>query len=143
MQSLINIIRGTGATNVIQVPGIQYANTMDHFLDPGIRVTDPLPSSELMGDVDVYPDSNICGSTTCYDREYAPVIAQMPFEAGETGPGSTTTLVDQFMNWMDGHGASGYYAWAWDTWAGLLSNYSGTPASPWGTEYKSRLQSIQ
>jgi hypothetical protein len=152
MQSLINIIRGTGATNVIQVPGVQYANMMAcetnvspvqcGFLDSarGVRVSDPLSPAQLMADVDVYPEINPCGSPACYDATYAPVIAQMPFEAGETGPGSDTSRVDTFMDWMDSHGSSGYYAWAWDTWAGLISDYNGTPASPWGTDYKRRLQ---
>ena len=54
MQSLTNIIRGTGATNVVQVPGVQYANMMActtsgsptscGFLQPGVRVTDTFSS---------------------------------------------------------------------------------------------------
>jgi hypothetical protein len=44
------------------------------------------------------------------------------------------------MSWMDGQGV-GYYGWAWDTWAGLISNYSnGTPASPWGTDYYNHIK---
>ena len=78
-----------------------------------------------MADVDVYPDYNPCNSTSCYNATYGPIIAQMPFEAGETGIQSNTTKVDQFLSWMDGQN-SGYYAWAWDTWAGLISNYNGT-----------------
>ena len=39
---------------------------------------------------------------------------------------------------MDGQN-SGYYAWAWDTWAGLVNNYNGTATSPWGTDYKAHL----
>jgi hypothetical protein len=42
---------------------------------------------------------------------------------------------------MDGQHA-GYYAWAWDTWAGLISSYNGTPASPWGTDYHAHLASV-
>jgi hypothetical protein len=90
MQSLINIVRGTGATNVIQVPGLAYANMMAcntggsptscEFLDAsdGIRVHDTLATPQLMGDVDVYPDGNVCGSTACYNATYAPVIAKCP-----------------------------------------------------------------
>jgi endoglucanase len=140
MQSLINIIRGTGATNVIQVPGIQYANTMDHFLDAGIRVTDTLSPPQLMGDVDTYPNGNGCGSTACYDSQYAPVAAVMPFDFGEFGEsvdGSdcTTTGVSAIMSWADAHHAS-YGAWDWDTWGGclqLISSYStGAPNGNWG-----------
>jgi hypothetical protein len=153
MQSLLNIIRGTGATNVVQVPGVQYANMMActtsdspatcGFLQPGVRVTDTLPSPQLMADVDVYPFYNPCNSTSCYDATYAPVIAQMPFEAGETGPQgqNNTNAEDQFLSWLDGQN-SGYYAWAWDTWAGLISNYDGTAQNPWGTDYKEHLSSV-
>jgi hypothetical protein len=151
MQSLLNIVRGTGAKNVVQVPGVQYANMMActtssspsacGFLAPGVRVTDTLASPQLMADVDVYPDYNPCNSTACYNATYAPVIAQMPFEAGETGPSGATSGVDQFLSWMDAEN-SGYFAWAWDTWAGLISSYNGTAASPWGTDYKAHLASI-
>jgi Cellulase (glycosyl hydrolase family 5) len=142
MQSLINIIRGTGAKNVIQVPGIQYANTMDQFLT--YLPTDPL--SDLMGVVDVYPAMNGCGSTACYDSQYAPVIAKMPLMAGEIGSGvsgtCTTSDVDTLIQWFDQHG-SGYAAWDWDTWGGclqLIADYtSATPTTPWGADYKAHL----
>jgi endoglucanase len=154
MQSLINIIRGTGATNVIAVPGIQYANTMDGsgtgFLTSGIRVTDPLTPAQLMAVVDVYPNGNSCGSTSCYNSQYAPVAAQMPFmfgEFGESVDGSdcTVTGVDNIMSWADQHGAS-YSAWDWDTWGGclqLISSYStGAPDGNWGNAYKNHLASL-
>jgi hypothetical protein len=147
MQSLINIIRGTGATNVIQVPGVQYANSMTHFLDSGIRVTDSLNPSQLMGDVDVYPTGNSCGSASCYDREYAPVAAVMPLSFGEFGEsvdGSdcTTSGVSAVMTWADAHHAS-YGGWDWDTWGGclqLITDYqSGNANGNWGSTLRSHL----
>jgi endoglucanase len=154
MQSLINIIRGTGATNVIAVPGIQYANTMDGsgtgFLTSGIRVTDPLAPAQLMAVVDVYPNGNSCGSTSCYNSQYAPVAAQMPFmfgEFGESVDGSdcTVTGVDDIMSWADQHGVS-YSAWDWDTWGGclqLITSYStGAPDGNWGNAYKNHLATL-
>ena len=151
MQSLLNIIRGTGATNVVQVPGVQYANMMActtsgspttcGFLQPGVRVTDTLSPAQLMADVDVYPEYNPCNSASCYNATYAPIIAQMPFAAGETGIQNNDTLVNQFLDWMDGQN-SGYLAWAWDTWTPLLSDYDGTANSGWGTDYKARLASV-
>lgn len=152
MQSLINIIRGTGATNVIQVPGTQYANSMTHFLDSAYRVSDTLSAPQLMGVVDVYPADSLCGNTTCYDSYYAPVIAQMPFVLGEFGESVNgnvcgTTGMDTLMNWMDAHN-SGYFAWTWDTWGttcadlSLILDYSGTPKSPNGTDYKKHLLSL-
>ena len=150
MQSLINIIRGAGATNVIQVPGVEYANSMTHFLDSGIRPVDSLSPAQLMADVDVYPNGNLCGSTTCYDSEYAPVALQMPFifgEFGESVDGSdcTLTAVNTIMNWADQHGAS-YAAWDWDTWGGclqLISDYTtAAPDGNWGIAYKNHLAAL-
>jgi hypothetical protein len=155
MQSLVNIIRGAGATNIIQIPGMGYANLLAcgtttspvtcGFLDStdGVRVQDTLASPQLMADVDVYPDGNACGSTACYNATYKPVAQVMPLDSGETGPGSTTTLVDQFLAWMD-QNANGYYAWAWDSWGeGLVSSYtSSTPAYPWGVDYYDHINNI-
>jgi endoglucanase len=154
MQSLINIIRGTGARNVIQVPGVAYANMLAcstttspvscGFLDSadGVRVSDPLNPSQLMADVDVYPDFNECGSqgdTSCYDDTYAPVVQVMPLDAGETGTFTgNTTLFDRFLSWMDSQHQS-YYAWAWDSWSTLISDYNGTAKAPVGTDYKAHL----
>jgi endoglucanase len=148
MQSLINIIRGTGATNVIAVPGVEYANSMTHFLDPGVRVTDTLNPPQLMGVVDVYPAFNTCGSTSCYDSEYAPVVAVMPFVFGEFGGGGATNCgtagADALMSWADSHGA-GYSAWSWDTWGGcnqLISSYTtGAPYGSFGNDYHNHLTS--
>jgi hypothetical protein len=148
MQALINTIRATGATNVIQVPGIQYANTMDQFLT--YLPSDPLHN--LMGVVDVYPNGNICGNDSCYNSEYAPVIARLPFMAGEFGESvngdvCSVSASNDFMNWMDQH-HSGYFAWVWDTWGtscgdlSLILSYDGTPKSPNGTNYKSHLLAL-
>ena len=152
MQSLVNIIRGAGAANVIQIPGVQYANSMTDFLVPAYRVTDTLSSPQLMADVDVYPETNVCGTVSCYNSKYAPVIAQMPFGAGEIGESATcssaipTTQVDALMQWFDQHGA-GYDAWSWNTYGSctqLITDYStGNPTSPWGTDYKAHLTALQ
>ena len=112
------------------------------FLDSadGVRVTDPLSSPQLMADMDMYPDSSQdCDTTTCYNDTLAPVMSVMPLDLGEIGPISgTDTNANALLNWMDSKGGS-YYAWAWDTWAALISNYNGTPDSPWGTDYKARI----
>jgi endoglucanase len=148
MQSLVNIIRGAGASNVIQVPGVQYANSMSHFLDRGIRVVDPLRRPQLMADVDLYPNGNPCSSVSCYNRQYGPVARRMPFEAGEIGESvggddCSTGRVNQALDWFDQHG-TGYYAWLWDTWGGcnqLISSYrTGAPHGAWGNTYRKRIR---
>jgi len=146
MQSLINTIRATGAANVIQVPGVQYANSMTQFLK--FAPTDP--DNNLMAAVDVYPNGNICGSVSCFDSEYAPVIAKYPFVAGEFGESvdgndCSATGLTTLMTWFDQHGA-GYMGWSWDTWGGclqLVSSYStGAPNGNWGNALRNHLLSL-
>jgi endoglucanase len=138
MQSLVNIIRGTGARNIIALPGTSYSNSMTHFLDAGIRITDTLNPPQLIAAVDNYPFNPGCSDSTCWNAKYAPVIAVMPFWAGEIGEDIdgavyTTTHVDALMAWLDSHGA-GYSAWVWNTWGGSLQMITaygtGTPKSP-------------
>jgi endoglucanase len=79
MQSLVNIIRGTGARNIIALSGTSYSNSMTHFLDAGIRITDTLNPPQLMAATDTYPFNPGCSDVTCWNAKYAPVIAVMPF----------------------------------------------------------------
>ena len=74
--------------------------------------------SNQMGVVDVY-GNNVCGSPACFDSEYAPVAAQLPFMAGEFGETyddsvCSTTAMDAIVGWFDAHHAV-YDAWVWDT----------------------------
>lgn len=162
MQSLLNIIRGTGARNIIQVPGIGYANMMAcsptgspvscGFLDSadGVRVTDP--DNNMMADVDLYPESNVCGyqgNPSCYEDTYLPVVQVMPFDVGEigenggTGTSAITTYVNMALNWLDANAGGNYYAWAWDEWGGLISRYtSATPAQVYGVDYYDHIHGI-
>jgi hypothetical protein len=156
MQSLINIIRGTGADNIIQVPGVAFANMLSctntesptscGFLDSadGVRVTDPLTSSDpslgsqLMADTDNYPDmGQECGSLTCVTDTYGPVEQVMPIDMGEAGVENNSDafpLIEQFIDQYDTWHQS-YYGSQWESWADLITNYNGTPDSGWGTWY--------
>jgi hypothetical protein len=157
MQSLINIIRGTGATNIIQVPGEAYANVYScspttspvqcGFLDSadGVKVSDTLNPAQLMGDTDNYPDmGQDCQTTSCFSTTYGPVAQTMPIDAGETGvinSGNPFPDEQAFLNWMDSVHAS-YYGAAWDTWSNMISDYNGTPKAPWGTYYHDHLATL-
>jgi hypothetical protein len=158
MQSLVNIIRGTGATNIVQLPGVSFANMLScsstespttcGFLDTadGIKVNDPLATSDpslgaqLGADVDNYPDNGAyCENVACYNETYGPVAAVMPLDAGETGviSATATSVFPQeiaFIDWLDSENQS-YAAAAWDTWSDLISSYNGTPSTAWGQWY--------
>jgi hypothetical protein len=50
------------------------------------------------------------------------------------------------MAWADAHGV-GYLAWTWDTWGcsggqALISDYAGTPCSPYGSAYQQHLAAL-
>ncbi len=147
-QSLVNTVRATGAPNVLALPGLAWSNVMDQFLT--YKPTDIM--NNVMAMVDVYPTGNECGNASCWNSQYAPVIAQIPFAAGEFGESVNgdvcgVTGSNAFLSWMDQHNA-GYIAWVWDTWGtscgdlSLITDYKGTPKSPNGTNYKSHLAAL-
>lgn len=144
-QSLVTTVRETGAKNIIALSGIGWANNMNQFLTH--KPADP--SNNMIATVDVYPNGNGCGSVSCYEKDYAPVIAQMPFMAGEFGESvdgnvCSVEASNILINWLDQH-QSGYHAWAWSSYGTgcgnlkLIENFDGTPHSPNGTNYKNHL----
>ena len=148
MQSLVNTVRSTGASNVIMLGGLEYANSLSQWLS--YEPTDPLHN--LAASWHVYPHGNLCNTTTCYDQQAAPVASKVPLitgEVGESNDGSVCGVKETniLLNWLDSHQAS-YLEWAWDTWGtscgdlSLITDYSGTPKSPNGTNYKNHLQSL-
>jgi len=147
-QDLLNTVRSAGAKNIVQLSGVQYANSMSQFLK--YKPSDPEGNS--MAVVDIYPDLNPCGNIDCYDREYAPIIGKIPLMAGEFGESVNGNICsieksNILMDWFDQHN-SGYSAWTWNTWGNncgnlsLIADYDGTPHSPNGINYKSHLSEV-
>jgi hypothetical protein len=142
MQELVNVVRGTGAPNVIMLGGVQYSNALSGWLSH--KPTDP--TGNLVAAWHVY-NFNICSSTSCYDATAAPVAASVPLVAGEIGENDCATgMLNTLMNWLDAHNA-GYLAWTWDTWGtacsslSLITDYSGAPTA-YGQAYKDHLASV-
>lgn len=153
MQALVNAVRTTGASNVIMLGGIQFANTLwsnaaRNWL--AYRPADPL--ANLLASVHVYP-GNWCMDVACYEREIAPVAAQVPVVVAEFGAAgcdsATVTWLDTLMSWLDAR-STGYLAWTWDTpHSGndpcrvikLLLAYDGT-ATPFGQVVKDHLATL-
>ncbi|MBX5456973.1 MAG: cellulose binding domain-containing protein [Thermogemmatispora sp.] len=129
MQTLINTVRATGATNVIMLGGLAYANDLSQWLQ--YKPTDPL--NNLVASFHLY-NFNACSSTSCWNSQVAPVAAQVPVIAGEIGENDCAHgFIDTAMAWFDQHGIS-YLGWAWDTYdcssfPALISNYNGTPTA--------------
>jgi endoglucanase len=137
-QSLVNAVRGTGATNVIMVGGLTWSNNIAQWLQ--WKPSDPL--NNLMAFAHVY-NFNACINTSCWDSQWAPVAAQVPLTISEIGENDCAHgFVDQVMAWADAHGA-GYLGWTWNTWPctsgpALIIDYNGT-ATAFGQGIKDHL----
>ncbi|HET8844933.1 MAG TPA: cellulase family glycosylhydrolase, partial [Ktedonobacteraceae bacterium] len=141
MQSLVNTVRATGATNPIMLGGLAFSNDLSQWLQH--KPNDPL--NNLIASVHIY-NFNACNSVSCWDAQNAPVAAQVPLVVGELGENDCAhSFIDTLMTWLDQHGAS-YLAWAWDTYncssfPALISDYSGTPTN-YGIGFRDHLRSL-
>jgi endoglucanase len=150
MQSLVNAVRSTGASNVIMLGGEEYANdlgTPGSTSDPSILSFLPTdPDHDLAVSWHSY-NFNTCSSQSCWTSQVAPVIAQVPVIAGEIGENDCADgYVNPLMTWLDSESTS-YLAWAWNadfncsSGPGLISDYTGTPTG-YGAGVKTHLQSL-
>jgi endoglucanase len=147
MQSLVDAVRATDATNVIVLGGIQWANTLwsnsaRNWL--AYRPHDPL--NKIVASFHAYPFTR-CVTVACYEREIAPIAALVPVIAGEFGNDACDAVwISTLLNWLDGQ-QIGYLAWVWHTALPddcaskhLLETYAGAP-SRYGEIYKAHLGS--
>ena len=141
MQSLVNTVRATGATNVIMLGGLTWANDLTQWLSH--KPTDS--TGNLMAFAHIY-NFNSCANTSCYDSQLAPVAAQVPLTLSEIGENDCGSgFVNTIMNWADAHGV-GYLGWTWNNWdcssgPSLISDYNGT-ATNFGIGFKNRLATV-
>ncbi len=139
MQKLVSTVRATGAKNVVMVGGVEYANSLSHWLSH--RPQDP--AHQLAAGVHDY-NFNLCGATACWQKQYAPVASHVPLIAGEIGESDGTgAFVTRYMRWADAH-AVGYLGWTWDAWGCtsgpvLISNYAGSACPGYGATYRAHL----
>jgi endoglucanase len=145
MQELVNTVRATGATNVIMLGGIGYASVLDQW--GAYAPTDP--DGQLAASFHAY-DFGGCTTNTCWNSTLA-AIGNVPLITGELG--FAIPFIDSYMHWADAHGVS-YLAWTWDTWGctsstgancnvqDLVTDYNGTPTSPYGIAYRHHLAAV-
>jgi endoglucanase len=142
MQTLVNTVRATGASNVIMLGGLAYSNDLTEWL--ANKPTDP--DNNLVASWHSY-NFNTCSTQSCWTSQIAPVIASVPLIAGEIGENDCADgYVDPLMTWLDSEHSS-YLAWAWNadfncsTGPGLISDYTGTPTG-YGVGVEAHLQSL-
>jgi hypothetical protein len=146
MQSLVNTVRGAGASNLIMLGCLDYSNTCAGYGGSWTqyRLTDP--SNNLAASVHIYK-GNACVTATCWDSEYLPILqGGNPVIDGEwgsydyNGANYDQSFGTSLLNWFDSNHTSGYTAWAWNNWnvwspsaaEPLIQADDGSVLSTWG-----------
>ena len=142
MQTLVNAVRSTGASNVIMLGGLAWSNDLTGWLSH--QPADP--DHNLAASWHSY-NFNACSVKSCWTGQIAPVIAKVPVIAGEIGENDCAdSYIDPLTSWLNSKSTS-YLAWAWDTDSncatgpGLITSYTGTP-TPYGAGYEADLHAL-
>jgi endoglucanase len=141
MQQLVSSVRAAGATNVIMLGGLAYANDLTGWLSH--EPTDT--AHQLAASFHTY-NFNTCNSLACWNTQESPVAAQVPLITGEIGENDCGHgFIDSYMAWADSHAVS-YLGWTWDTWSctngpALITSYNGTPTG-FGVGFRDHLLKI-
>ncbi len=147
-QSIVNTIRGTGATNPIIIAGVNYSNDLSEWLSYVPSDT----AHAIVAGAHVYFDGLTCENSSCWTSQYAPIeAAGYPFVVDEMGyqASCTDSKINQLMNWADAQSPQiGYWAWSWNPFGctsgpSLIKNDSFVPTSTYGSGFQSHLLSVQ
>jgi endoglucanase len=143
-QTLVNLVRATGATNVIAVAGVQYGGTLSRWRE--YRPADP--ANKIIAAWHTY-NWTWCVAEPCYESNVGAVAAEVPVLATEIGNDQCDAVwMNELLTWLDSS-EIGYLAWSWHTFLAtecsairLILDYGGTP-SQYGGAYRSHLMELQ
>ena len=141
MQSLVNAVRSTGATQPLMVAGLDWSNDLSQWLQ--YAPTDP--SHALVASYHLY-NWNPCRSLACWNSTLITVAHRVPVVTGELGENDCAHgFIDSYMAWADAHRVS-YVAWSWNTASceaqpALITAYDGTPTN-FGIGFRDHLLAI-
>jgi hypothetical protein len=140
LQALVDAIRGTGATNLILLGGVQYSNALTQWL--AYKPNDPM--GNIAPALHAY-NFNAC-TANCWDTVLSNVVASVPLVATEFGENDCmgATFETPLLSWLDAHGA-GYLAWSWNAYgacqpaAAATATTAAVRGQPWSliTDYTS------
>ncbi|PYS44185.1 MAG: hypothetical protein DMG13_34255 [Acidobacteria bacterium] len=139
MQTLINAIRSTGATQPIVVTGNGWGNNLGGYLSN--VPTDP--NGQMVASIHIYNFTG-CNTQSCWDSLVKPIAARYPTVSAEFGENTCSTgWVNPFMNYLDSIGA-GYLGWGWYTAScggdpALITDYNGS-ATAYGVGLRDHLR---
>jgi hypothetical protein len=129
MQSLVNAVRSTGATQPVLLGGLGWSSDLSQWLT--YKPNDPV--NQTAASFHVYNFSG-CSTSACWSSQVAPVAASVPVVTGEFGENDCATgFAGGYMDWADAHGIS-YLGWTWNVWdcssgPALIAAYDGTPTA--------------
>lgn len=141
MQTLVDTIRSTGATQPIVLSGRHWGGDLSQWL-----VHVPMdPAGQLVAGAHIYNFST-CNSVSCWDASIAPVAAKFPVVTSELGSDDCARgFADTYLAWADSRGISST-PWTWNVWdcrqgPSLIADYNGTPTG-FGIAVKERFQAL-
>ena len=144
MQSLVDAIRSTGATQPILLSGLARGNDLT-----GWRAYLPIdPDGQLAASVHIYANDP-CNTIACWNSTVAPLAAAVPVTVAEFGEQDCKqTLDNSVMQWSDTNDV-GYLAWGWYVSSyktchmlALVTGWTGTPRAPNGTALHDHLSAL-
>jgi endoglucanase len=139
MQDLVDAVRATGASNILMVGGLEWANDTREWL--AYKPNDPL--NNIAASWHAY-SFNACANVSCWDSQIAPLAQEVPVVLGEFGQDNCGfDYMQTLADWADAHGI-GYLAWTWNPWGCtsggvLIRDWNGTPEAGVGEGYKAHL----
>lgn len=137
MQELVEAIRGAGASNLILMGGVQYANALKRWAD--FAPDDPLHN--VAAAWHVYK-GNACSDAGCFDDTLHRLAGRVPVVTTEVGQlDGEADFLEPALRWFDLHQGH-YLAWAWDVWplpVSLIDDYDGTPHGAYGRAFHDHL----
>jgi endoglucanase len=149
MQSLIDAVRGTGASQPIIASGLGHGNDLSGWLSHPLRD----PRDQLVAGVHAYNEGppGYCNTTACWDRTFAPVAEKVPIVTGELGEfDRRADFLTTYMKWADAQWRSNravsILGWSWDPALGeggpsLVVSNDGTPTA-FGLGLRTYLQGL-
>ena len=143
MQTLLNAVRATGATNVVTLSANGWGGDIPQWIN--YRPHDPV--GQIAAGWHVYYPETWWSDPSRWNAGVSPVLAaQVPIVTTEFGEHDCAGgWMNQFLPWADQHGLS-YTAWTWDTWPNcgnpvLITKYDGTPTG-YGVSLRDHLSGL-
>ena len=148
MESVVNTVRATGATNPIIIAGLDWSDDLSQWL----QYVPNDPAKQLIAGFHTYapPLDKTCVTQSCWDSVLAPIqAAGYPLLINEFGEEDCKHgYIDRVMSWADAQTPKvGYWGWDWTTLScrkepSLLRDSLGTPSN-YGLGLKQRLLAVQ